>query len=149
MARRLLHVAVSPRGKASLSRLVAGELIVALRDGAPDVVVIERDLAAAPIPHPNEVFVAASLTSDAEHGAAERDALALSETLIAELESANVIVLSTLMHNFAAASAKRRALRPISSVPTCAMSSVQSVFRLWKCCLSRTSTAGLGTWRVA
>jgi FMN-dependent NADH-azoreductase len=102
---RLLHVAVSARGEASLSRRVAGRLIDALRGADPGVRVVECDLAAAPPPHPGRAFVAASLVGEAERGAAERDALASSDALIDALERCDILVLSTPMHNFTTPSA--------------------------------------------
>jgi len=100
---RLLHVAVSPRNAASISRRVAGNLI----DGLPrsNVSVVLRDLARTPPPHPDAAFVSASLMREAERGDAERHALALSETLIGELEEADAVLLSTPMHNFTVPSA--------------------------------------------
>ncbi|MGD0188056.1 MAG: NAD(P)H-dependent oxidoreductase [Roseiarcus sp.] len=102
---RLLHVAVSPRGAASFSRRVGEALIAALRRIDPQMSIVERDLAAAPVPHPDRDFVIASLMPAAERGEGERAALALSEILIGELEACDLVVLSTPMHNFAAPSA--------------------------------------------
>lgn len=102
---RLLHVSVSPRDATSFSRRIARELITALHMANPNLVVIERDLAASPVPHPDAAFVAASLMPDAEFGDPEHRALVLSETLIAELELADVILMSTPMHNFTVPSA--------------------------------------------
>lgn len=102
---RLLHVAVSARGEASLSRRVAGRLIDALRGADPAIRVDEHDLAAAPPPHPDRAFVLASLMREAEHGAAEREALAASEAAIDALARCDILLLSTPMHNFAAPSA--------------------------------------------
>jgi FMN-dependent NADH-azoreductase len=102
---RLLHVSVSARGAASHSRRVAGDLIAALRRAGRDIAVVERDLAAEPLPHPDAPFVAANLTPPDARDDAARQALALSETLIGELEAADTILLSTPMHNFTVPSA--------------------------------------------
>jgi FMN-dependent NADH-azoreductase len=101
----LLHVAASARGAASISRRVAGDLIDALSRDDPALGVVVRDLAAEPPPRPDAAFAAASLMAEAERGDAERRALMRSEGLIAELESSDIVVVSTPMHNFAAPSA--------------------------------------------
>jgi len=102
---KLLHVAASPRGAASHSRRVAAALIDALGRDDSALTVAERDLAAEPPPHPDAAFAEASLMAAAERGEAERRALELSERLIGELEAAELVVVSTPMHNFAAPSA--------------------------------------------
>jgi FMN-dependent NADH-azoreductase len=102
---RVLHVAASARGAASISRRVAGVLIAALSRDDPTLRLVERDLAAEPPPHPDAAFAAASLMAEAERGDAERRALERSEALIAELEASDIVVVSTPMHNFAAPSA--------------------------------------------
>lgn len=102
---RLLHVTASPRGPASFSRRVAAELVAALCQADPALAVIERDLAAAPLPHPDAAFTKASLMPEAERDAADHAALALSERLIAELEAADALLVATPMHNFTVPSA--------------------------------------------
>jgi FMN-dependent NADH-azoreductase len=102
---KVLHVAASPRGRASISRRVAGDLIDALSRDDPKLSLVERDLAVEPPPHPDAAFAAASLMVEAERGDAERRALERSDGLIAELEASDIVVLSTPMHNFAAPSA--------------------------------------------
>ena len=102
---RLLHVSVSARGEASHSRRVAHDLIAALHTVSPGLAVIERDLAADPVPHPDAAFVAASLTPETARDDAARHALALSEALIDEVERADAILISSPMHNFTVPSA--------------------------------------------
>jgi FMN-dependent NADH-azoreductase len=95
----LLHLRASSRGAASHSRRIGQMLVSRLQDAA-DIAVVDRDLAQKPPPHPDQGFVAASLMAEAERGAGENAALALSETLIAELEHADLVVIDTPMHNF-------------------------------------------------
>jgi FMN-dependent NADH-azoreductase len=102
---KLLHVAASARGAASISRRVASALIAALSREDPTLSVVERDLAVEPPPHPDAAFATASLMVEAERGDAERRALTRSEGLIAELAASDIVVVSTPMHNFAAPSA--------------------------------------------
>lgn len=100
----LLHVSVSSRASASFSRRAATRVIARLAERGP-LSVIDRDLAAQPIPHPDRATVEASLMRPESRGPAERAALALSETLIGELEAAEQVLVSTPMHNFTVPSA--------------------------------------------
>ncbi|WP_042703868.1 FMN-dependent NADH-azoreductase [Azospirillum sp. B506] len=96
---RLLHVSASARGADSHSRRFGGQLVAALRrQRAFDVV--ERDLAADPLPYPGPAFLSASLMADRERNIADKAALAVSERLISELEEADAVVIDTPMHNF-------------------------------------------------
>ncbi|CAO3426636.1 FMN-dependent NADH-azoreductase [Azospirillum endophyticum] len=96
---RLLHVSASARGTDSHSRRFGGQLVAALRRRRA-FEVVERDLAADPLPYPGPAFVTASLMADRERSVADKAALAVSERLISELEEADAVVIDTPMHNF-------------------------------------------------
>jgi len=96
----LLHLNVSPRGELSTSRR-AGQLVreqLAAHHGA--LTVIERDLAADPLPPIDAAFTHANMTVAAKRHDADPAALSLSEALIAELQAADVVLITTPMHNF-------------------------------------------------
>lgn len=99
----LLHLSASSRGEASYSRQATARLLGQTPHGS--LRVIERDLARHPLPHPDRATVEASLMPPEQRGPAEHAALALSEALIAELESADAVLISTPMHNFTLPSA--------------------------------------------
>lgn len=101
----LLHVAVSPREGQSHSRRAAQLVLAQLAEATTGLHVIERDLASTPLPHPDAGFVEASLMPDANRTEAHRAELALSETLIAELEAADSVLISTPVHNYTVPSA--------------------------------------------
>ena len=101
----LLHVAVSPRDDRSHSRRAAQLVLAQLAEATGGLRVIERDLAAIPLPHPDAGFVEASLMPDANRTDAHRAELALSETLIGELEAADAVLISTPVHNYTVPSA--------------------------------------------
>ncbi|MBI1423345.1 MAG: FMN-dependent NADH-azoreductase [Gammaproteobacteria bacterium] len=61
---------------------------------------IVRDLAAAPVPHLTGERFAAFTTAEDERSAAQREVVAYSDKLIAELRDADVIVLGLPMYNF-------------------------------------------------
>lgn len=96
----LLHISASPRHAASVSRRIAAEFIERLCAQSIVGRVIERDLSAATMSLPGEAFVTASIKPDGSRSEADRAALHVSETLIAELETADVVLISTPMHNF-------------------------------------------------
>lgn len=96
----LLHLNVSPRGDASTSRR-AGRLVrqrLAVERGG--LTVIERDLATEPLPPIDAAFTHASLAVASSCDDADSAALALSESLIAKLEAADIVLITTPMHNF-------------------------------------------------
>lgn len=96
----LLHLNVSPRGETSTSRR-AGQLVreqLAAHHG--ELTVIERDLAANPLPPIDAAFTHANMMVAAKRHDADPAALALSETLIAELQAADIVLITTPMHNF-------------------------------------------------
>ena len=102
---KLLHISASARGESSLSRQAARRLLAQIRQCHPALTVSERDLGSEPPPHPPAALVEASLMPAEDRGAAELAALAHSETLIAELEAAEFVLISTPMHNFTVPSA--------------------------------------------
>ena len=95
----LLHLNVSPRGDASTSRR-AGQVVreqLAAHHG--ELTVIERNLATQPLPAIDAAFIDANMAVGAGNPDADPAALALSETLIAELQAADLVLITTPMHN--------------------------------------------------
>ncbi|MCH7341991.1 NAD(P)H-dependent oxidoreductase [Pelomonas sp. CA6] len=97
----LLHVAASPHGADSRSARAGAALVAHLRGQRADLALRLRDLARDPPPHPDAAFAAASLADAAQRSAEQHPALALSEALIAELEAADALLITTPMHNYA------------------------------------------------
>lgn len=91
----ILLIRVSPRPN-SFSRQIATAVADRLRQLHPGARTIDRDLAAAPPPHPDRAFYDAILSRDA----APNPVLDHSERLIRELEQADFVVLGTPMNNF-------------------------------------------------
>jgi FMN-dependent NADH-azoreductase len=86
-------------GTASVSRKITDAAAGALRRRDPSARIVRRDIGAEPIPHLTEVTVPAIRAGLVENDAA-RNALALSDTLVAELQQADVIVIGAPMYNF-------------------------------------------------
>jgi FMN-dependent NADH-azoreductase len=86
-------------GEASVSRRLTRELASALKARNPSVQIVSRDIGAEPVPHLTEETVGAIRGAEAESPAA-REAIALSDRLIAELKEADLVVIGAPMYNF-------------------------------------------------
>jgi FMN-dependent NADH-azoreductase len=96
---KVLIIDSAATGEKSVSRKLTGELVEQLRAREPDVQIVRRDVGRAPIPHLTEETVGTIRGAPAETDAAAA-ALALSDTLIAELKAADLIVIGAPMYNF-------------------------------------------------
>ncbi|HEX8064758.1 MAG TPA: FMN-dependent NADH-azoreductase [Allosphingosinicella sp.] len=85
-------------GEASVTRRLTGELEAVLRGRGP-VRIVHRDVGTRTIPHLTAETTPAIRGAEAETDAA-RDAIALSDELIAELKAADLIVIGAPMYNF-------------------------------------------------
>jgi len=82
------------------SSRLADAYVAAWRATHPSGRVMVRDLGAAPIPHLDATRVSAFGTQAADRSSAQQAAVDLSDTLIAELDAADEIVLGVPMYNF-------------------------------------------------
>lgn len=94
----ILHIDCSPR-QGSHSRKLSAGIVKRLLSIQPNARVERRDLGAEPIPHADERY-ATALSSPTAFVEAPKEAVELSETLIREVEAADVIVIGTPMNNF-------------------------------------------------
>ena len=97
---KLLRIDSSARLQHSTSRALTGHFVIAWKKVHPQGQVVERDLAAIPLSHVTDEWVQARDTDAADVTPAQRETLALSDQLIAELQAADVIVLGSPMYNF-------------------------------------------------
>ncbi len=93
----ILHIDCSPRTE-SHSRQLSAAIVNKLLKVAPSVSICRRDFGIAPLPHASPDY-ATTLSSPATLAAPLTGALELSETLIQEVEAADVIVIGTPMNN--------------------------------------------------
>jgi FMN-dependent NADH-azoreductase len=95
----VLRIDASARYDSSISRELVGEFLENLdaldRTGG----VIERDLA-QPLPLLNEPWIEANFTDESERTPEQREVLALSDDLVAELEASDLIVMGVPIYNF-------------------------------------------------
>ena len=98
--RTLLEIRSSLFADQGESSRLADAYVAAWRATHPNGRVVVRDLGAAPIPHLDAARVTAFGTQASDRSAAQQAAVELSDTLIAELEAADEIVLGVPMYNF-------------------------------------------------
>jgi FMN-dependent NADH-azoreductase len=96
----LLHIDVSPRRERSVSRQLTSDFATAWKKAHPGGQIIYRDLGHNPVPLVNEPFIAANYTPPDALSTELRAALAISDELIAELETASEYVFGVPMYNF-------------------------------------------------
>jgi len=98
---KILHISCSPRGQHSESYKVSRKIIDFLRRSEPTATVVDRVIGNGAIPHIDESY--ATAVGGTEQSPAEifpQGSMQLSEELILELESSDVLVIETPMHNF-------------------------------------------------
>jgi len=101
---QLLRIDASARLSGSVSRDL-GDVFAAAWTDRPGHALSQRDLAQAPVPHIDQPTIA-GFFSPAEAQTPElRAATALSDTLIAEVQAADVLLITTAMYNFGVPSA--------------------------------------------
>jgi FMN-dependent NADH-azoreductase len=96
----LLHIDSSPLYGRSVSRQLTGAFVSEWKSSHPGATVIDRDLTATPIPPVNAEWVGAMFTPEEARTPDQKQSLALSDTLIKELEQADEYVIGVPMHNF-------------------------------------------------
>jgi FMN-dependent NADH-azoreductase len=96
----LLHLDSSPLGQASISRHLTNEFIQGWKLAHPTGNVVTRDLTATVIPPVNAAFIGALFTPPDALTPAQKELTSLSDSLVAELQTADEYVLGVPMHNF-------------------------------------------------
>ena len=96
----LLHINSSPLYGRSVSRQLTGAFVEQWKASHPDGTVIERDLSATAIPPVSAAWVGAAYTPEGSRSPEQKEVLALSDALLAELEQADEYVIGVPMHNF-------------------------------------------------
>lgn len=94
----ILHITASIRGDESVSTQIGGALLTSLTTENDTVTV--RDLSANDIPFVDAARFEANLTPAADRTSEQAELAAIADTLIAELQTADTIVLSVPVYNF-------------------------------------------------
>lgn len=96
----LLVVETSPRGDHSVSRNMTHRFVDVWRAAHPDGDVVVRDLAATDLTFVTAPWLDAYFTPAEDHSAEMKEALRLSDTLVAELLAADHLVIATPVYNY-------------------------------------------------
>ncbi len=97
---KLLVVETSPRGDYSISRNMSRRFVADWRAAHPDGEVVERDLMETSLPFVTAPWLQAYFTPAEQHSPEMKDALRLSDELVAELLAADHIVIATPVYNY-------------------------------------------------
>jgi FMN-dependent NADH-azoreductase len=96
----LLHLDSSPLYGRSVSRQLTDAFVTQWKSSHPNGTVVDRDLNATTIPPVTAEWVGAAYTPDEARTPHQKELLALSDTLLSELEQADEYVFGVPMHNF-------------------------------------------------
>lgn len=98
--KKVLVINSSARSLRSKSRKLAETFIDHWKSIHHDPIIHYRELGNADVPHMNESWIAAAFKPEIERTEEEVEALKISDTYIAELRAADIIVLSSPMYNW-------------------------------------------------
>ncbi|MEQ8848690.1 NAD(P)H-dependent oxidoreductase [Botrimarina sp.] len=96
----ILSIQASPRSDRSLSRKLSEVFISAWRSLRPADEFLTRDVGRNPPPHLTEEWIGAAFTPPQSRSAAQHEVLRVSDELVDEVLSADVIVIATPMYNY-------------------------------------------------
>ncbi|SAL06653.1 NAD(P)H dehydrogenase (quinone) [Caballeronia arationis] len=93
----ILHISCSPRGQAAESSRLSQKIICLLMEREPGARVVNRAIGNGALPHIDENYARAQHSATAE--VTQEGSVSTSEELIEELESSDIVVIATPMHN--------------------------------------------------
>jgi len=96
----VLYINSSVRSSGSLSRQLSAEFIAKWQANHPADTIVERDLAARPVPHLTEEMLGAFFTPPEQRNAVQAQTVKVSDELVDEVLAADVIVIGAPMYNF-------------------------------------------------
>ena len=97
----LLNIQSSPRGTSSLSRILSQDFVTEWQRTHDNGSVVLRDLAETQLPFVGVPWIGGVFVPPESRSAEQREALRVSDELIAELFAADHILIGTPMYNFA------------------------------------------------
>jgi FMN-dependent NADH-azoreductase len=95
----ILHIDSSMRHSGSVTRALAAKLVDRLCAASPGARTLRRDLARG-VPLVDEAWIGANFTDPAERDDTQREALARSDELVAEIKAADILVIGLPIYNF-------------------------------------------------
>ncbi|WP_343559428.1 FMN-dependent NADH-azoreductase [Kiloniella sp. b19] len=100
MSRNILILDSSVLGDNSTTRKLTRNFVETWQAHNPADVIVQRDLARNPVPHLDAVEIGARFAAEEERSEEQKASLALTFELIAELKTADVVVVAAPMYNF-------------------------------------------------
>jgi FMN-dependent NADH-azoreductase len=100
--KKILHLSCSPRGEAAESFRLSSRIVELLRQQEPAAAVTHRVIGHGTVPHIDANY---AISQASLHDVSLEGSMALSEILVGELESADIVVMGTPMHNLTVPSA--------------------------------------------
>ncbi len=97
---KLLVVETSPRGDYSISRNMTRRFVAEWQAANPSGAVVERDLVDTHLPFVTAPWLQAYFTPPQQHSSEMKEALRLSDELVAEILAADHIVIATPVYNY-------------------------------------------------
>ena len=101
----ILRIDVSARKERSLTRGLSGRFIDEWLKQRPSDKIVQRDIGLNPPPAVSEDWIGAAFTPEEKRTKTQQATLQLSDTLIEEIESADIILLGVPMYNYGMPSA--------------------------------------------
>jgi FMN-dependent NADH-azoreductase len=98
--KRILWVSSNLHGVPSHSHSIAQRIVDELKSRIPGAEVVVRDVANQPLPHAGAAFVTGRRLPSDELDADQVKSIAASDVFVAELQAADIVVVSAPMHNF-------------------------------------------------
>jgi len=96
----ILRLDASARQERSLSRALADRFVDEWRARWPEDALLRRDVGSAPPPAISEAWIGAAFTPEDERSSEQRRLLELSDSLIAELRKADLLLIAAPMYNY-------------------------------------------------
>lgn len=96
---KVLEVSASGRRADSVSRRLTREIIEALEAREGNIELTRRDLGDG-VPLVSEDWIDANFTPEEARSASQREALAVSDSLVAELRAADIVIIGSPIYNF-------------------------------------------------
>ncbi|HTH99700.1 MAG TPA: NAD(P)H-dependent oxidoreductase [Acidisoma sp.] len=97
---QILVIESSANLASSVSRDLTQAFLAGYKTAHPDATVVTRDLAVEPVPHLGVDLIGGFFGKPEELSGAQKSAIAVSDTLIDEIEAADIIAIGVPMYNF-------------------------------------------------
>jgi len=98
--KRVLHITSSPRSESSVSKKLGNAVVEKITAKYPDHILKKRDLANPLFPHLEEAHINAFFTPVENRTSEQSEIVKLSDTVIDELQEADIIVIEAPLYNF-------------------------------------------------